>query len=54
MTGITRRRTAEARDFVAGGMLHVHLNVGDVHIKRGDTNKIHLTYTIKSRHENET
>jgi len=42
---------SDSRDFVTGGMLHVHMNVGDVHIKRGDTEKIHLTYTIKSRHE---
>jgi hypothetical protein len=42
---------SDARDFVSGGMLHVHLGVGDVHVKRGDGNKIHLTYTIKSRRE---
>lgn len=41
----------DSRDFVAGGMLHVHLSVGDLHIKRGDTNKINLRYTIKSRRE---
>ncbi len=40
-----------ARNFVSGGMVHVHLNVGDVHVKRGDGDKIHLTYTIKSRRE---
>jgi hypothetical protein len=40
----------DARDFVAGGMLHVHLSVGDVHVRRGDGNKIHLRYTVKSRH----
>ncbi len=33
------------------GMLHVHLSVGDVHIKRGDAGKINLRYTIKSRRE---
>jgi len=27
---------SDSRDFVAGGMLHVHLRVGDLHIKRGD------------------
>jgi hypothetical protein len=41
----------DARDFVAGGMLHVHLGVGDVHVRRGSDNKIHLRYTVKSRHE---
>jgi hypothetical protein len=41
----------DARDFVAGGMLHVHLSVGDVHVRRGTDNKIHLRYTVKSRHE---
>jgi hypothetical protein len=41
----------DARDFVAGGMLHVHLSVGDVHVRRGSDNKIHLRYTVKSRHE---
>jgi len=41
----------EARDFVAGGMVHVHLSVGDVHVRRGSDNKIHLRYTVKSRHE---
>jgi hypothetical protein len=41
----------DARDFVSGGMLHVHLSVGDVHVKRGDGTKIHVTYTIKSRRE---
>ena len=42
---------SDARDFVAGGFLHVRLSVGDVHIKRGDSNKIRLTYTVKSRRE---
>lgn len=41
----------DARDFVAGGMLHVHLSVGDVHVRRGTDNKIHLRYTVKSRRE---
>ena len=42
---------SETRDFVAGGMLHVRLSVGDVHIKRGDSNQIRLHYTVKSRRE---
>ncbi|SRR5258708_7684859 len=42
----------EAREFLAGGMLHVHLSVGDVRIMRSDTNKITLHYTVKSRREN--
>jgi len=42
---------SDARDFVAGGMLHVHLSVGDLHIRSGDSNKIQLRYTIKSRRE---
>jgi hypothetical protein len=41
----------EVRDFVAGGMLHLHLSVGDVQIKHGDSNKIRLHYTVKSRRE---
>ena len=42
---------SDAREFVAGGYLHVRLSVGDMHIKRGNTNKISLRYTIKSRRE---
>jgi hypothetical protein len=42
---------SDARDFAAGGMLHVRLSVGDLHIKRGEANKISLHYTVKSRHE---
>lgn len=42
---------SDARDFAAGGFLHVRLSVGDLHIKRGDTNKISLHYAIKSRRE---
>jgi hypothetical protein len=42
---------SDSRDFVAGGMLHVHLSVGDLQIKRGDSSKINLRYTIKSRRE---
>ena len=42
---------SDARDFVAGGMLHVRLTVGDVHIKRGEDSQIRLHYTVKSRRE---
>jgi len=42
---------SDSRDFAAGGMVHVHLSVGDVHIKRGDAGKISLRYTVKSRRE---
>jgi hypothetical protein len=41
----------DSRDFAAGGMLHVHMSVGDLHIRRGATGKISLRYTIKSRRE---
>lgn len=41
----------DAREFVTGGMVHVHLSVGGVHVRRGDDSKIHLTYTVKSRRE---
>ena len=41
----------EVRDFVTGGMVHVRLSVGDVHIKRGDSDKITVHYTVKSRRE---
>ncbi|MGO8796653.1 MAG: DUF4097 family beta strand repeat-containing protein [Candidatus Sulfotelmatobacter sp.] len=41
----------EVRDFVAGGMVHVRLSVGDLHIKRGDSDKIRVHYTIKSHRE---
>ena len=41
----------DVRDFVAGGMLHVRLSVGDMQIRRGDSNQIRLRYTIKSRRE---
>jgi hypothetical protein len=42
---------ADARDFSAGGTLHVRLSVGDLRISRGDSNQIHLRYTVKSRRE---
>jgi len=41
----------DAHDFVSGGYVHVRLNVGDLHIKRGDSTKILLEYTVKSRHQ---
>ena len=41
----------EVRDFVAGGMVHVRMTVGDMRITRGDTNQIRLHYTIKSKRE---
>ncbi len=41
----------DSRDFVSGGTLHVRMSVGDLEIRRGDTNKITLSYTVKSRHE---
>jgi hypothetical protein len=43
---------SDAREFAAGGFVHVRMGVGDMHIKRGDTNKISLRYTVKSRREN--
>jgi hypothetical protein len=42
---------SDSRDFAAGGMLHVHLNVGDLHIRRGNSAKINLHYTVKARNE---
>ena len=42
---------SDAREFAAGGFVHVRLSVGDVHIKRGDASKISLRYTIKSSRE---
>jgi hypothetical protein len=41
----------ETRDFVAGGSIHVRMSVGDLHIKRSDSNQIRLRYTVKSRRE---
>ena len=41
----------DARDFVAGGHLHVRMGVGDMHIKRGSTNQIKVEYTVKSARE---
>lgn len=42
---------SEVRDFVAVGVVHVRLSVGDVRITRSDSNKIQLRYTVKSRRE---
>jgi hypothetical protein len=41
----------DTREFSIGGMLHVHMSVGDLHIRRGDDDKIRLSYTIKSHSE---
>jgi hypothetical protein len=41
----------DTRDFVTGGSVHVHMTVGSVRIRRGDSNKINLECTIKSRRE---
>src|SRR5579872_1690790 len=43
----------DSRDFADGGFLHVRLKVGDLHIKRGDSNKIRLDYKVKSKYEND-
>ena len=42
---------SDTREFASGGFVHVQLKVGDMHIRRGDSNKISLRYTVKSRHE---
>jgi hypothetical protein len=42
---------SDSRDFVTGGFVHVRLNVGDMHVRRGDTNKISIRYTVKSHRE---
>jgi hypothetical protein len=42
---------SDAREFSPGGFVHVRLSVGDMHIRRGDSNRISLRYTIKSGHE---
>jgi hypothetical protein len=41
----------DAREFVSGGYMHVRMSVGDLHIRRGDSTKIRLQYTVKSRRE---
>jgi hypothetical protein len=43
----------DARDFADGGHLRVHMAVGDLHVKRGDSNKIRLDYRVKSKHESD-
>lgn len=42
---------SDARDFASGGSVHLRLRVGDIHIRRGDSNRIRLRYTVKSRRE---
>lgn len=44
----TRR---DVRDFVSGGSIHVRMTIGNLHIRRGDSNQIKLEYTVKSRRE---
>jgi len=41
----------DSREFISGGYVHVRFSVGDIHIKRGDSEKIKLQYTVKSRRE---
>ncbi len=41
----------DAREFIAGGWIRVRMTVGDLHIKRGDSNQIKLEYTVKSKRE---
>jgi len=41
----------DTREFVSGGYVHVRMSVGDMHIKRGDSTKIRLEYTVKSHRE---
>jgi len=43
----------DAREFVSSGYVHIRLSVGDLHIKRGDSAKIRLEYTVKSRRESQ-
>ena len=42
----------DAREFASGGSVHLRAMVGDIHIKRGDSNMIRLEYRVKSRSEN--
>jgi hypothetical protein len=42
---------SDSREFAPGGSIHVRMTVGDFHIKRGDSTKIRLEYTVKSRRE---
>jgi hypothetical protein len=39
----------EDHAFALGGRLHVEVNIGDVRIVRGDSDKIRVRYTLKSR-----
>jgi hypothetical protein len=39
------------QEFVAGGVLHARMSVGDMRITRSSSNQIHLNYTIKSNKE---
>jgi len=41
----------DSREFAPGGFVHVRMTVGDLHVKHGDTDKIRLTYTIKTHSE---
>lgn len=41
----------DSREFSSGGYVHVRLSVGDLHIKRGDSARIRLEYTVKSHRE---
>ena len=43
----------DSRDFADGGYLHVRLKVGDLHVKRGDSNKIRLDYRVRCKYEND-
>jgi hypothetical protein len=42
----------DSREFVSGGSVHVRSTVGNLHIKRGDSNMIRLEYRVRSRSEN--
>jgi hypothetical protein len=42
---------SEVRDFVAGGMVHLRMSVGDLHIRRSNSGKISLHYIVKSWRE---
>jgi hypothetical protein len=42
---------SDSREFVAGGHLRVRMSVGDLRIHRGETSKIKLEYTVKSKRE---
>ena len=42
---------SDSREFVSGGHVHVRCSVGDVHIRKGESNQIKIQYTVKSRRE---